>query len=261
MIILKNVSKSYGKTSVLGNVSFRIDPKEFVCITGPSGAGKSTLMHLMVGADIASKGIVSVDGVDLRLLTPTIIQLYRRRIGVAFQDYKLLWNNTVYENIAFPLEINGVSDEQIHKRVTQVLKEMELTKQKNTPAKALSGGEKARTTIARAYVHAPLILFADEPTGNLDPMQSNEVLELLRHIHKKGTTIVLATHEVDIVDALQTRVIRLENGNIIRDSVGGYERETRKKIPEPKKGMHDIFESDEDDIKEIGRKVKITSIG
>ncbi|MCK5020703.1 MAG: ATP-binding cassette domain-containing protein, partial [Candidatus Peribacteraceae bacterium] len=116
MIILKNVSKSYSKTTVLGNVSFRIDPKEFVCITGPSGAGKSSLMHLMVGANIAMKGIVSVDGVDLRLLPPTILQLYRRRIGVAFQDYKLLWNNTVFENVAFPLEINGVPDEIIKKR-------------------------------------------------------------------------------------------------------------------------------------------------
>ncbi|MCK5019768.1 MAG: ATP-binding cassette domain-containing protein, partial [Candidatus Peribacteraceae bacterium] len=141
------------------------------------------------------------------------------------------------------------------------LKEMELTKQKNTPTKALSGGEKARTTIARAYVHNPLVLFADEPTGNLDPGQSSEVLDLLKHIHKKGTTIVLATHEVDIVDALQTRVIRLKGGNVIRDSVGGYETETRKKVKAPRKGMHDIFEHDEEDDKKSGRKVKITSIG
>ena len=240
---------------VLQNVSFAVHPKEFLCITGPSGAGKSTLVHMMIGAEMPSKGTIKVDGVDLYTLPPTIVQLYRRRIGVAFQDYKLLWNRTVYENIAFPLEVCGIPEDQIQKRVQQVLKEMELTKQKNTLTKALSGGEKARTTIARAYVHNPMILFADEPTGNLDPDQSAVVVELLQHIHKKGTTVVLATHEVDIVDALQTRVIRLENGEITRDSVGGYNKEKKQQPKETKKSSYSIFKDDN------GKKVKITPIG
>lgn len=255
VLVLKNVSKGYGKESVLKNVSFSVNPKEFVCVTGPSGAGKSTLMHMMIGAEEPTKGKLEVDGVDLYSLPPTILQLYRRRIGVAFQDYKLLWNRTVYENIAFPLEVCGIPDDQIEKRVKQVLKEMELTKQQNTLTKALSGGEKARTTIARAYVHDPMILFADEPTGNLDPDQSAVVVELLEHIHKKGTTIVLATHEVDIVDALQTRVLRLEDGELTRDSVGGYNKEKRSQ-PKPTKGSsYDIFEDEQ------GKKIKITPIG
>lgn len=254
MFDVKNVSKGYGKESVLKDVSFTVNPKEFVCVTGPSGAGKSTLMHMMIGAEEPSKGKVKVDDVDLYALPPSILQLYRRRIGVAFQDYKLLWNRTVYENIAFPLEVCGIPDDMIEKRVKQVLKEMALTRQKNTLTRALSGGEKARTTIARAYVHEPMILFADEPTGNLDPEQSQVVIELLEHIHNKGTTVVLATHEAEIVDALQTRVLRLEDGELIRDSVGGYNKQKRSQ-PKPKKpGSHDIFEDDS------GKKIKITPI-
>ena len=255
MFVLKSVGKSYGKEHVLKKVSFQINPKEFVCVTGPSGAGKSTLMHIMIGAEEPSAGAVLVDDVDLYKLTPTILQLYRRRIGVAFQDYKLLWNRTVEENVAFPLEVCGVPQEEIDKRVKQVLKEMELTKQKKTLTKALSGGEKARTTIARAYVHKPMILFADEPTGNLDPDQSSLVIDLLQHIHDKGTTIVLATHEVEIVDALQTRVLRLEDGEIIRDSVGGYNKEKRSQPKAARKGLHDIFDDENG-----GKKVKIIPI-
>ena len=242
MIILKNVCKSYGKSDVLKSVSFRIDPKEFVCITGPSGAGKSTLLHIMMGAEEASKGSISVDQVDLNDLPPTVLQLFRRRIGVAFQDYKLLWNRTVEENVAFPLEVSGVHEDEIEKRVKQILKEMSLTKHKDTLASALSGGEKARASIARAYVHEPMILFADEPTGNLDPDQTDMIIELLEQIHKNGTTVILATHEADIVDKLQTRVLRLEEGELIRDSVGGYDKESKKVSRSKPKGLHDIFD-------------------
>ena len=267
MLVLKNVSKAYGRNKVLSDISFRVDPKEFVCITGPSGAGKSTLLHLMIGAEVASKGVVAMDGVDLRLLPPTILQLLRRRIGVVFQDYKLLWNRTVAENIAFPLEVAGVPDEAIAIRVKEVLKEMELTRRANTMADALSGGEKARTAIARAIVHKPIMLFADEPTGNLDPQQSETVLRLFEHIHKGGTTVVLATHEVDIVDLLQTRVIRLEEGAVIRDSVGGYKKGKAVQKAEPKHAKHSIFDAEDKERieksmkKEGGHRIHITSIG
>lgn len=267
MLVLKNVSKAYGRNKVLSDISFRVDPKEFVCITGPSGAGKSTLLHLMIGAEVATKGVVAMDGVDLRLLPPSILQLLRRRIGVVFQDYKLLWNRTVAENIAFPLEVAGIPDDAIAARVKEVLKEMELTRRANTMADALSGGEKARAAIARAIVHKPIMLFADEPTGNLDPAQSEMVLRLFEHIHKSGTTVVLATHEVEIVDLLQTRVIRLEDGAVIRDSVGGYKKEKTKKAAEAEHAKHRIFNTeDKKQIEKSAKKegvhrVHITSIG
>ena len=264
MLVLKNVSKAYGRNKVLDNVSFRIDPKEFVCITGQSGAGKSTLLHLIIGAEHASKGSITVDGVDLRVLPPTILQLFRRRIGMVFQDYKLLWNRTVAENIAFPLEVAGSPDEYIVKRVKEVMKEMALTRRANTMANALSGGEKARTAIARGIVHKPIMLFADEPTGNLDPEQTEKVLGLFKNIHKQGTTVVLATHEVDIVDSLQTRVIRLEEGGVIRDSVGGYKKSGSKaKKDDAKHGKHKIFaDADKEKIeKTTAKKIHITSIG
>jgi cell division transport system ATP-binding protein len=268
MLVLKNVSKAYGRNKVLSDISFRVDPKEFVCITGPSGAGKSTLLHLMIGAEVASKGTVAIDGVDLRILPPSILQLLRRRIGVVFQDYKLLWNRTVAENIAFPLEVAGVPDEAIIARVKEVLKEMALTRRANTMANALSGGEKARTAVARAIVHKPIMLFADEPTGNLDPEQTEMVLDLFTQIHKKGTTVVLATHEVEIVDTLQTRVIRLEDGTVIRDSIGGYKKGKTSKKEEAKHAKHRIFDEEEkEQIQKTAKKnggthrVRITSIG
>ncbi|PIR53154.1 cell division ATP-binding protein FtsE [Candidatus Peregrinibacteria bacterium CG10_big_fil_rev_8_21_14_0_10_49_10] len=254
MLVLKNVSKVYGRNKVLNGISFRVDPKEFVCITGPSGAGKSTLLHLMIGAELANAGSVAVDGVDLHVLPPTILQLFRRRIGVVFQDFKLLWERTVAENVAFPLEVAGAPDDVIEKRVKEVLKEMRLTRRAHTMANALSGGEKARTAIARAIVHKPIMLFADEPTGNLDPGQTQMVLDLFKQIHKQGTTIVLATHEVDIVDTLQTRVIRLEDGAIVRDSIGGYRKgKSASQAKEPTHAKHEIFDEEQE------RKVKITA--
>lgn len=264
MLVLKNISKTYGRNKVLDSISFRVDPKEFVCITGPSGAGKSTLLHLMIGAELATKGSITVDGVDLRILPPTILQLFRRRIGVVFQDYKLLWNRTVAENVAFPLEVAGASDSAIEQRVKEVLKEMELGRRAHTMANALSGGEKARTAIARAIVHKPIMLFADEPTGNLDPEQTDMVLDLFKQIHKQGTTVILATHEVDIVDALQTRVIRLEEGRMIRDSIGGYKKgKAATKKADTRQGKHKIFaQEDKEKIeKSTAKKVRIISIG
>jgi len=242
MIVLKKVSKAYGRTQVLANVSFQIQPHEFVCITGPSGAGKSTLMHLLIGAEDVTSGTVEVDGVDLRSVPPGPMQIYRRRVGVVFQDYKLLQHRTVAENVAFPLEVAGISDEVIAKRVPEVLKQMGLTRRADALPRELSGGEKARTAMARAIVHKPMIILADEPTGNVDPTQAAAILSLLRDINKEGTTVILATHDAAMVNALQTRVLRLENGMVIRDSVGGYDHKKKtKEHADLPPASHEIF--------------------
>lgn len=222
MIVLDKVTKRYGDLEVLKGISFAIEPNEFVCITGASGAGKSTLIHLLIGAEGVSSGQVNVDGVELKKVPKRALQLYRRRIGIVFQDYKLLWSRTVEENIAFPLEICGASDAVIKARVDELVEMMELKKQRKTLAHALSGGEKARTAIARSIVHKPMIVFADEPTGNLDPHESVKIMKLFKTIHAQGATVILATHDTFLVDALKTRVIRLDNGQVVRDSVGTY---------------------------------------
>ncbi len=267
MITLKNVSKTFGKYKVLQSLSFQIEPGEFICVTGPSGAGKSTLIHLLTGAEPLTSGSIEIDGAKLHKLPPPVMQLYRQRVGIVFQDYKLLPHQTVAENIAFPLEVCGVPDNKITKRLNEVLKEMELTKHKNTLPHALSGGEKARVAIGRAIVHEPMILLADEPTGNIDPDQSMEIIKLFQKIHKGGTTVVLATHDASLVNKLKTRVIHLDEGEVVRDSVGGYKSSKKQKGGEQPhhkifSGM-DIVQTDKAPKKKDsgeGKKVRITSI-
>lgn len=241
MIELKSVTKSFGKNIVLRDISFRIDPEEFVCITGPSGVGKSTLLHLLTGAEVPTKGRVEVDGMDLRKIPPPILQLFRRRIGVVFQDYKLLPHRTVSENVAFPLEVCGLPQATIEKRVRDLQKQMGIEKLGGALPRELSGGEQARVAIARAIAAKPMILLADEPTGNIDPEQSNAVMKLFQGIHAEGTTVIIATHDSGLVDRVQTRVIRLEDGHIVRDSVGGYARARQKTHAEAHEGKHKIF--------------------
>lgn len=232
MITLSNVSKAYFGRTVLEDISFSIEPNEFVCVTGASGAGKSTLIDLFIGAQKPDNGSVTVDTVSLESVPQKALQLYRQRIGIVFQDYKLLWNLTVAENIAYPLEILGIDKISIKKRVDQLVQEMNLVKQQGTLARSLSGGEKARTAIARAIAHKPMILFADEPTGNLDPHESVHVMKILKTIHSQGATVIVATHDFFLVDALNTRVIKLQDGLIARDSIGAYEESTRPQEPE-----------------------------
>jgi cell division transport system ATP-binding protein len=231
MIELKNVSKWYGKRQVLDNVSFSVGPGEFVCITGPSGAGKSTLVHVLAGAEDLSSGALEIDGIELHRIPPMAVRLFRRRVGIVFQDYKLLRHLTVRENIAFPLEVCNVPAGEIRQRVSSVISMLELEKQADVLPNELAGGEKARAAVGRAIINDPLILLADEPTGNLDPDQSMRILEIFRSINTKGTTVVLATHDSALVDSLQTRVLRLEHGTITRDSAGGYRGE-KIKAPE-----------------------------
>lgn len=248
MIILKDVSKDYGEGKILDGISFQIDPGEFVCITGPSGAGKSTLLSLLVGADSASSGSITVDDVDLRRVPAGALQIFRRRVGIVYQDYKLLTNRTVAENVAFPLEVCGASDGTIRNRVPDLLRRLSLTGRANALPRELSGGEKARTAIARAIAHKPIMLLADEPTQNLDPDQMKEVLQTFREINSGGTTVIIATHDDALVDLLHTRVIHLEKGRVLRDSVGGY-----RKAPAPEP----LAEKEEEEKR---RKVKITAI-
>ncbi len=242
MISFQNVTKSFEGRTVLDKVSFSIDPGEFVCITGPSGAGKSTVVQMLVRAMTPTEGTVEIDGVDLAKLPPAVLQLYRRRTGVMFQDYRLLQHLTVEENVAFAMEVCGDPDELIEARVPEILEALGLDDCSDAFPRELSGGEQARAALARAVVHQPIILIADEPTGNIDPVQSLELLELLKAIHAEGVTVILATHDQAIVDALQTRVLRLENGKLVRDAVGGYTEFTPTAVGAHTR-KHQIFEA------------------
>jgi cell division transport system ATP-binding protein len=252
MIILKGVTKSYGSTTVLRDITLRLDPGELVCITGKSGAGKSTLLHLLTGAEAVTKGSIEVDGVDLRAVPTPVMQLYRRRIGIVFQDYKLISSLSVSENIAFPLQICGVDDTEIDKRVATLLKDLDLSRHARSLPTGLSGGEKARTAIARAIIGKPIILLADEPTGNLDHEASKNILGIFQLIHKQGTTVIVATHDVHLVEALHARHIHIEDGRIVSDTkhAGGPGKE------------HHVLETKTTNEPSSGRKkVKVTAIG
>lgn len=225
MISFTGVSKEYGGREVLSGITFQVNPGEFVCFTGPSGAGKSTIVHLLIRAELPTKGVIEVDGADISKLPRPILQLYRQRTGVVFQDYKLLPDRTVEENIAFALEVCGEPDEIIDERVAEVLSRLRMADRADAFPHQLSGGEKTRAALARAIVHKPSILIADEPTGNIDPDQSTMILKFLKDIHAEGTTVILATHDKLVVDALNVRVVRLEAGTLVRDSVGGYHQD------------------------------------
>lgn len=217
MIIFDKVTKHYGTLKALDGVSFEIQPQEFVILVGPSGAGKSTLIKLLLCEEKPTFGKITIDGKDIHLLKEKFIPYYRRQIGVVFQDFKLLRDKTVFENVAFALEVSGKPDEQVKKEVKKILELVGLKdKEDNFPGE-LSGGEKQRVAIARALVFNPKFLIADEPTGNLDPENSWEIAKLLLKINELGTTVLLATHNRDIVDAIHKRVISLKDGKLVHD--------------------------------------------
>ena len=227
VLVMHDVTKQYpnGKLA-LRDVDLVIPEGDFVFLVGPSGAGKSTLMKLLIRDEIASSGAVVLDGQDLARLPRRQVPKIRRKIGTIFQDYKLLPSKTVWENVAFALEVTGTPRRRIRPAVDRVLALVGLTAQaKQTPSQ-LSGGEQQRTAIARALVHDPRLIIADEPTGNLDPLISWEILQLLLRINELGVTVLMATHNAEVVTALRKRVVALEEGRIIRDEVGGaYHRE------------------------------------
>ena len=219
MITLDRVSKVYGKSHkpALENVTLFIAPKEFAIIVGASGAGKSTLLKLLTREEKQTSGKIIVGGIDYDALDDRDIPLLRRRIGVVFQDFKLLPNRTVFENVALSLEISGHSNRQIRENVPKILELVGLRGKEKSFPRELSGGERQRVAIARAMVRQPKILIADEPTGNLDPKNSMEIVKLLQKINKFGTTVLLITHSMEIVNALGKRVIALDHGQIVRD--------------------------------------------
>ncbi len=218
MIRLKNVSKIYPPNIVgLEGISLHVKPGEFISIVGQSGTGKSTLAKMLFAEERPTHGTIEIGGWDITHVNDKDIPLLRRQIGVVFQDFKLLQKKTVYENIAFALQVAGVPPSRIREVVPRVLSIVNLEDKTHRYPQQLSGGEQQRVAIARALVHQPKILVADEPTGNLDTLSSRDILELLKKINEFGTTVVLVTHDREIVNRLKRRVIVLEGGRIISD--------------------------------------------
>jgi cell division transport system ATP-binding protein len=226
MILLDRVTKTYarGLSPALDRISLHVEPKEFVIVVGSSGAGKSTLLRLLTREEKPTSGKIIVGGIDYDKLKDREIPLLRRKIGTVFQDFKLLPNKTVAENVAFALEIVGTSSGEIKHTVARVLDIVGLKgKEKRMPME-LSGGEMQRVAIARAIARQPKILIADEPTGNLDPKHAWDVVRVLEKINQYGTTVLLTTHNKDIVDKLQRRVVTIEDGRIASDKASGVYR-------------------------------------
>lgn len=222
MIEYKNVSKVYNnRIAALANINLFIEPGEFVSIVGQSGTGKSTLVKLITLEEKPTSGRVIFHKIDLSDITKRELPYHRRRIGVIFQDFKLLPARTIYENIAFALEVSGKKSGEIKKSVPQILNIVGLNKKFNSYPKELSGGEQQRAAIARALVHHPEVLIADEPTGNLDIINTWEIVDLLLKINKLGTTVILATHDKETVDRINKRVVTIDEGRIIRDQKEG----------------------------------------
>jgi cell division transport system ATP-binding protein len=222
MITFKNVTKIYEpETYALKNVSVRIEPGEFVSIVGQSGTGKTTLIRLIIAEEQPTKGRVIIGDWDITNIKQREIPILRRQIGVVFQDFKLLPRKTIFENVAFGMEVAGIDQKRIQQMVPQVLKIVGLEKKQERFPRQISGGEQQRAVIARALVHRPKILVADEPTGNLDSINTQEIINLLRKINEFGTTVVLVTHNREIVNSLRKRVITLDHGVIISDQQSG----------------------------------------
>ncbi|OGF73463.1 cell division ATP-binding protein FtsE [Candidatus Giovannonibacteria bacterium RIFCSPHIGHO2_12_44_12] len=222
MIYFDRVSKVYSPTSVaLDEVSFTIEPQEFVSIVGQSGAGKSTLLKLLLAEERPSSGKVFFESLDMHKVRNEDLPRVRRRMGIVFQDYKLLPTKTAYENIAFAMEASGKTEEEIQQDVPQVLELVGLMDKAWHFPSELSGGELQRVAIARAIVNRPDVIIADEPTGNLDPINTWEIINLLEKINELGTTVVLATHDKEVINSLKKRVITLEKGKMVRDEKRG----------------------------------------
>ncbi|KGG80245.1 cell division ATP-binding protein FtsE [Caloranaerobacter azorensis] len=222
MIDFINVSKVYGNgVKALSNINIHIDKGEFVFIVGSSGAGKSTLIKLLLKEEDPTDGKIYLNDMDITKVKNRRIPYIRRNIGVVFQDFRLLKNKTVYENVAFAMEIIGSSSKEIRRQVPMMLSMVGLSNKAHSYPDQLSGGEQQRVSIARALVNRPTVLIADEPTGNLDPDTAWEIMRLLKEINRRGTTVLMATHARDIVNAMRRRVIALEKGRVVRDELKG----------------------------------------
>lgn len=222
MISFNKVSKIYPDDSVaLQDISFKIDPGEFVSVVGYSGAGKTTLIKMILAEEKPTEGQVFFQSVDINALRPSEINHIRRRIGAVFQDFRLLPNKNAYENIAFAMEASGRTEDEITVDVPHILDLVGLAHKMQSFPKELSGGERQRVAIARAIVNQPDVILADEPTGNLDPLNTYEIIQILKKINDLGTTVVLTTHNKGVIDNLGKRVLTMEEGRIVRDDLTG----------------------------------------
>ncbi len=221
MIKLQNISKSYGHSPVLTDINLHIQPGEFVSLVGQSGAGKTTLVKLLIAEEHPNKGHIEIGDWNITRIKSNVVPYLRRQIGVIFQDFKLLPKKTVFENVAFALEVAGERAHRIKQVVPQLLHLVGLGTKHDRYPNQLSGGEQQRVVIARSLVHRPKVIIADEPTGNLDSINTAEIVEILKKINEFGTTILLVTHNREIVNALRRRVITLADGRIINDETMG----------------------------------------
>ncbi|PIR88167.1 MAG: cell division ATP-binding protein FtsE [Candidatus Harrisonbacteria bacterium CG10_big_fil_rev_8_21_14_0_10_45_28] len=222
MIEFNKVSKIFSNKAVgIEDASFKIEPGEFVSLVGRSGAGKSTIIKLLIGEERATKGRILFGAYEVNKLRTIEFPQLRRQIGIVFQDFKLLPAKTAYENVAFALEVSGRPQSEIEEFVPQVLDMVGLSGKKSSFPHQLSGGEKQRVAIARAMIHHPAVIIADEPTGNLDDLNSEDIIKLLVRINELGTTVILATHNKDVVNKLNRRVITIVNGRIVKDEKNG----------------------------------------
>ena len=222
MIKFENITKIYSpNTTALDDVCFEIADKEFVSIVGKSGAGKTTLLKMLLAEEKPNYGKVFFDNQDIHQIKNSRLSMLRRRIGVVFQDYKLFPLKNVYDNISYIMEVMGASNQEIQRDVPEVLEIVGLSDRAESFPAQLSGGERQRAAFARALIHRPLVILADEPTGNLDPYHTQDIIQLLERINELGTTVVLATHDKAIINGLKKRVITLERGKIIRDENQG----------------------------------------
>ena len=215
MIQLFHVFRNYGANIALKDLTLRVHKGEFVFLTGPSGAGKTTLLRLIFGADRPSSGQILINGINLKRISHTKLDLLRRSIGFVFQDFKLLSRKTIFENVALALEVTGEPRSYIRKKTHQTLRLVDLAKKEQMYPLELSGGEQQRVAIARAIVKNPLILLADEPTGNLDPELTKDIMLLFKSIHLKGTTVVVATHSRELLEGTAQRIVLLNRGSIV----------------------------------------------
>lgn len=221
MVKFENVTKVFGQTTALSRVSFGIEPGEFVFVIGPSGAGKTTLIKLILKEYLPTEGIIKVKDLNLQELPKKKIPEYRRRIGMVFQDFKLLNDQTVFENVALPLKIVGETEDKIEPKVLNVLDLVGLKDKAHFFPSQLSGGELQRTCLARAIVGEPEMIIADEPTGNLDLGIARQIVDLLKKINETGKTVIMATHNFEIVNALNQRVLELDKGKLVSDQKKG----------------------------------------
>lgn len=221
MIKIDNVTKKFGSITAVEDISFSLEKGEFVFLTGPSGAGKTTIIRLLLGEYLPTTGEIEINSEKLTKIPKRKLYLWRRKLGVVFQDYKLFFDKTVFENVALPLLIRRLPASEVTEKVKKMLELVGLSERQTLFPSQLAGGELQRASLARAVITGPEIVLADEPTGNLDPKTSGEMMKLFKEINKEGTTILMATHNYGIVDGVKARVLELEKGKLIRDEKEG----------------------------------------